>query len=60
MLGIGLLELIFVVVVIGGFVALIARGFRLPRLGHATLPCPHCGKETKLLDGKCQHCGRDL
>ena len=59
-MAVSFMGLILVALVLGGGLYLIIRGFSLPRLGHATLACPHCGKDTKLFDGRCQHCRRDL
>lgn len=71
MFGIGPIEmlLVFIVAVImllivaaSGFVVYVAftRGLSQFRFGHATLDCPHCQKETAIVSGKCQHCGKEL
>lgn len=64
--GIGPMELLIVAVILAILcvplllvVGLVAK-FRLPKLGHTMLNCPHCGKDTKLVDGKCQQCGHNL
>lgn len=63
MVGIGLMELILVAILFaGGIFGIFAlsRGLRGFRLGHATLDCPHCGKETPVSDGKCRACGQSF
>ena len=64
--GIGLFEMLivlFILAVIGvGVIALGIAVFssRRPRLGHATLNCPHCGAETRADRQKCSACHADL
>ncbi|MFG0334879.1 MAG: DUF2614 family zinc ribbon-containing protein [Maioricimonas sp. JB049] len=50
----GILGLIVLVI----FVA--SRGLRLPGMGHVTLVCPHCGKQTRAGRPICTHCNQDL
>jgi hypothetical protein len=59
--------LIVLVLAIGVVVFVFGRGFsamvglfKSVQGGHATLMCPHCGKETPAVAGRCQSCGQDL
>jgi hypothetical protein len=58
---------LIIVVLVGGLIgigviaALVgAFSIRRPRLGHATLNCPHCGAETRAQGQKCSACHADL
>ena len=66
-MGFGIVSLIVLVVAIGVVVFVFGRGlsamvglFKSVQGGHATLTCPHCGKETPAVAGRCQCCGQDL
>ena len=65
-IGIGFFEMLIVLFVLGiigvGVIALAVAVFsgRRPRLGHATLSCPHCGAETRADRQKCSACHADL
>ena len=70
MFGIGPMELLvvlIVLIVIGGLWIIVFRGlraiigmFKSVQGGHATLKCPHCGKETAAATGRCAACGKEL
>ncbi|QDU38944.1 hypothetical protein Mal4_32760 [Maioricimonas rarisocia] len=53
-LAVGVVGLIVLIVVV------LSKGLRLPGMGHATLACPHCGKETRAGRPSCEHCGQDV
>ena len=60
---IGLLIVVPILALIGiGVIAALVGAFSLrrPRLGHATLNCPHCGAETRAEGQKCSACQADL
>ena len=65
-IGIGFFEMLIVLFVLGiigvGVIALLIAVFssKRPRLGHATLNCPHCGAETRAGRQKCSACNADL
>ena len=46
-------------IVLGLVILAIAR-LRVPRIGHATLTCPHCNAETKAGEPRCEQCGAEL
>ncbi|QDU38945.1 hypothetical protein Mal4_32770 [Maioricimonas rarisocia] len=59
----GLIELIAIVALVGVIAIGLfggSKGLRLPGMGHATLACPHCGKETRAGRPTCAHCRQDL
>lgn len=63
MFGIGICELGILVIFLGIVIAVIGlatKGFKLPKLGHAKLNCPHCGAETPANQDTCQACGKEL
>lgn len=63
---VGVVELLVLVVVLGGIAAIFLRGrggsrpAEPPAASGVQLSCPHCGQETEAAAGRCQHCGRDL
>lgn len=68
-MSVGILGLLVIVVVLGFMVSLTFASGRKRRggsegggfsLGHATLNCPHCRKETRADHPECEHCGEDL
>ena len=58
----GLIVLLLLGIVGIGVIVLLVSVFssRRPRLGHATLNCPHCGAETRADRQKCSACNADL
>jgi hypothetical protein len=74
MFGIGPLELLITIVVVGVPVIMIFRGYssiigllnsiigllKSVQGGPATLKCPHCGQETAAATGRCAACGKEL
>jgi hypothetical protein len=65
-MGVSLVEMLIGLFILGmigiGLIALAVAVFssRRPRLGHATLNCPHCGAETRADRQKCTACQADL
>ncbi len=55
----GLIGIVACVVSWRGVAALIGL-FKGMQTGHATLNCPHCGKETVPTNGRCTSCGSEL
>ena len=56
---IGLVGLVVLVVLWRGLSALVGL-FKGVQGGHATLNCPHCGRETVPTNGRCTSCGAEL
>ena len=68
-MAIGVVELVLVVLVVGGILMFVFSSGRKSgshtkgggfSLGHATLNCPHCRKETRADHPQCEHCGEEL
>lgn len=67
MFGIGPVEWLIIILVVGVPVIMIFRGFssiiglfKSVHGGPATLKCPHCGQETAAATGRCAACGKEL
>ena len=59
-MGFSMIGLILLVVVVGGAIfgiTALITSIKGIRLGHATLNCPACQKETPANAGQCKHCG---
>ena len=70
-MGIGMVELVIVLIVVLGIgtivVSMFSRLFRgrgddsaPPPARGVTLHCPHCGGQTEASRHQCQHCSKDL